>query len=364
MTDTHIPFYLRNFDWHPGELLKDEMEALGYSQKELASRLGLSPKVVCDLVKHKRPITHDYALLLERVLDRSAEYWVTLEQNWTASQKRMKENNELEKETGFVTKYKAKFLEDNGFVPVRHLTADRIRELLLFFRVASIESLNNEITKLNVAYRKRETKSGTVEARFVWLCIGRRIVESFPCSVEYNRDGFIKLFGSLRGKLTSTITQNDLVSMFDSVGVSLIFVPPIPGNGVYGASYWHCNHPVIQMQCAYFEDQFWFNLIHECHHVIHDGAKLASISCGDISETQTDENTSEWFVNGKLFDKFCSDMKFDMNHIMAFSKQSNLPPSIVIGMLQHKELIPYKSRIYTQYKPRIEFSPSTLNMAK
>jgi addiction module HigA family antidote len=58
---------------HPGELLKDEIEYRGLSQKELAKRMGVSCSVLNEILNAKRPVTTEYALLFEAALGVDAE---------------------------------------------------------------------------------------------------------------------------------------------------------------------------------------------------------------------------------------------------------------------------------------------------
>ena len=53
---------------HPGELLKDEIEYRGISQKQLAADMGVSYTVLNDIVNGKRPVNTKFALLCERAL--------------------------------------------------------------------------------------------------------------------------------------------------------------------------------------------------------------------------------------------------------------------------------------------------------
>jgi len=58
---------------HPGELLKDEIEYRGISQRKLAMQMGMSYSVLNEILNCKRPVTTEYALLFEAVLDIDAE---------------------------------------------------------------------------------------------------------------------------------------------------------------------------------------------------------------------------------------------------------------------------------------------------
>ena len=53
---------------HPGELLKEEIEYRGISQKKLAKETGISYKVLNEILNCRRPITTNIALLVEAAL--------------------------------------------------------------------------------------------------------------------------------------------------------------------------------------------------------------------------------------------------------------------------------------------------------
>jgi len=53
---------------HPGELLKDEIECRGISQKKLAHDMGVSYVILNDIVNCKRAVNPQYALLFEAAL--------------------------------------------------------------------------------------------------------------------------------------------------------------------------------------------------------------------------------------------------------------------------------------------------------
>lgn len=57
---------------HPGEMIKDEIIARGITQKELAQQMGVSYTVFNEILNGKRPVTTEYALLLEAALGTSA----------------------------------------------------------------------------------------------------------------------------------------------------------------------------------------------------------------------------------------------------------------------------------------------------
>ena len=67
---------------HPGEIIKDEIMARGLTQKELAQQMGVSYTVFNEILNGKRPVTTEYALLLEAALGTDANIWLGLQADY------------------------------------------------------------------------------------------------------------------------------------------------------------------------------------------------------------------------------------------------------------------------------------------
>lgn len=50
---------------HPGEILKEEIEYRGISQKKLAEQIGISYTMLNEILNAKRPVTETMALYFE-----------------------------------------------------------------------------------------------------------------------------------------------------------------------------------------------------------------------------------------------------------------------------------------------------------
>src|SRR5437588_12267095 len=64
---------------HPGEVLKDELEARGLSPHALALALRLPASRISQIVRGQRAITPETALRLARYLGGSAAIWLRLQ---------------------------------------------------------------------------------------------------------------------------------------------------------------------------------------------------------------------------------------------------------------------------------------------
>jgi antitoxin HigA-1 len=68
---------------HPGEiLLKDFLEPMEISQRELADAIHVPYQRINEVVNQKRGITPSTALRLAKFFGNSSEFWLNLQQNW------------------------------------------------------------------------------------------------------------------------------------------------------------------------------------------------------------------------------------------------------------------------------------------
>ena len=64
---------------HPGELIRDELDARNLSQAKLANQIGVSPSLLNEVINGKRAVNTELALLLEAALGIEAELFLKLQ---------------------------------------------------------------------------------------------------------------------------------------------------------------------------------------------------------------------------------------------------------------------------------------------
>lgn len=64
---------------HPGEIIKDEIEFRGISQRRLAKEIGVSYSQLNEVLNGKRPVNTELALLIEAALDIPSTPLLTLQ---------------------------------------------------------------------------------------------------------------------------------------------------------------------------------------------------------------------------------------------------------------------------------------------
>lgn len=69
----------------PGEVIKEELEARGWGQLELAHIMGRPARVVSEIISGKRAITPETAIGLGAALGTGAAFWINLEGRYQLS---------------------------------------------------------------------------------------------------------------------------------------------------------------------------------------------------------------------------------------------------------------------------------------
>ncbi len=64
---------------HPGEFLRDEIDALGISARKLAAHIRVAPNAVTAILNGERSITAQMAIRLAQAFGTTPQYWVNLQ---------------------------------------------------------------------------------------------------------------------------------------------------------------------------------------------------------------------------------------------------------------------------------------------
>ena len=64
---------------HPGETLREDLDAIGMSAAELARRIEVPVNCITEILNGRRAVTADTALRLGRFFGTSGEFWLNLQ---------------------------------------------------------------------------------------------------------------------------------------------------------------------------------------------------------------------------------------------------------------------------------------------
>ena len=80
---------------HPGEILRDELDALGLSARKFAEAIGVPPNAVTQILRGERGISAEMALRLGIAFGTDERYWMNLQNSYDAKVARAKMADKL-----------------------------------------------------------------------------------------------------------------------------------------------------------------------------------------------------------------------------------------------------------------------------
>ena len=82
---------------HPGEVLRDELDALGLSANAFAKALDVPANRITGIIKEQRAVTADTALRLARFFGMTPEFWMSLQASYDVKKTRESVGRQIEK---------------------------------------------------------------------------------------------------------------------------------------------------------------------------------------------------------------------------------------------------------------------------
>jgi len=336
----------------PGDTIADILEERDWTQVEFAKRMGLSKKQTNLLLNGKAPITCETALKLESVLGSTAKFWLNREVQYRENLARKEELEGFKEYSTWVDKFPIKHLMKNGNLEKKRIDSKNrpsiIKELLQFFKVASPDEWDYKYGKMQFTFRRTKKEQSDIGAISSWIRLGEIEAEKKD-GPKYDKSKFLKSLEAIRTLTTLSPEEfePELLKLCSDSGIVLVIVPAIPKAHVSGVARWLNPHkPLIQLSLyGKSNDRFWFTFFHEAAHILlHDKKSVFLDDFDDFrgdseEETKADKWAGDYLIPEKYTSEFSSLKSRDA--VLKFAKKINLHPGIVVGRLQHEEIIQY-----------------------
>ncbi len=338
----------------PGEILEEEIAALGMTQQELALRTGRPVQVINEIVRGKKAITHDTALELEKVLGVPAHVWINLEAEYQLTKARLRDTDELKHQQDWLATFPVRDMERRGWIQTERTKEGKVRALLSFFGVVSFDALRtvwaDRGQEVPVGFRVTPGSKVSQPALLTWLRKGE--IDGHACSTSsFDRARFVQALIEARS-FTEDPPQEflpKLRSLCAEAGVAIVLTQEIPKSGANGAARWlGPDKALIQLSLRYKTgDQLWFSFFHEAGHILDRRIKSLFVDNGGPADSPAEARANE-FAADLLCPKrewlaFIGHNQFDVAAVTEFSRKIKLHPGIVVGRLQHERQIPLTS---------------------
>lgn len=131
------------FATHPGTILKDEIEANDFSQIDFAKMIGYSRSQLNEIIKGKRNISADLALLLEKTLGIDADYWMEAQKNYDLDKARILQKNKELLESIEIWNATKSFIPVAFFKKEKIITGNPIQDNQIIRALYGILNLDN-----------------------------------------------------------------------------------------------------------------------------------------------------------------------------------------------------------------------------
>jgi hypothetical protein len=225
---------------------------------------------------------------------------------------------------------------------------DQLEEVLRFFGMANVRQWRELWPNLDVAYRQHNKHEIFPEAVSAWLRQGELQAARIRCA-PYNKDAFRVALDKVRGltELGPGKFVPAMQAMCAKAGVAVVFVPALPKTGLSGATRWlNPEKALIQLSLRYkTNDHLWFTFYHEAGHILLHGKKelfLEGINgLDEEKENEANQFAQHELIPGKAFQRFIQQADFSRSAIIKFAREVDIAPGIVVGQLQHRELLGY-----------------------
>lgn len=356
MTELSAPFAP---DWvlPPGESILDLAEERGWTQAELAQRLGYSEKHISQLINGKVPLSVDAAQRLERVLGSTMDFWLSLEANYQKHKARLEA---AERHAGWVPwldELPLKELMACAAIPKQHLDSKHkpgvVESCLRFFGVATPDEWRAHYGGMQMAFRRSRAEQSDVGAISAWLRLGEQQAEKLD-GPKYDKARFEKALRTIRSLTCEPpeVFEPQMRRLLHEAGVLLVLVPAIPRAHVSGVARWLSpTRPLIQLSLyGKTNDKFWFSFFHEAAHILlHANSKeeKKSIFLDDPNAAHTEDprehEANQWAGNILIPEEYVERLSILTSEaaILAFSEEINAHPGIIVGRLQHDGILPF-----------------------
>lgn len=347
-----------------GFIIKEYIEDVGISQKELAVRIGVSEKHISNVFNGKCRLTEELALKLEKVIRAvPASYWLNYESKYREFIAR-KEYATTELNERDLKRWDKKFKFSKVFDGLDWDITKQASEMLSLLGISSFNQFEAAYSNINVDFME---DGGELESIAVWLNLAREEVEiqnKDLSNIQYSKAELYKSLPKFKKISLNKDYESSIKSarkLLNRLGVHLVFCEAIVNSKVRGALTSYKKKPAIFLSGRFkTHDHVWFALMHEIGHLfMHYDPNEPLISMEEelpfkeIPQREKEANmfARDFFICTEDYKKFVEQNSFNQESLEHFAMSQSVLPGIVLSRLQHDGYLEYhKFNFLKNYK--------------
>ncbi len=353
----------------PGEFVRDELEARGWSQRDFAEITGRPLTLINEVINGKRGVSTETAVVFGEAFDTGPEFWLSLGSIYQLWKTEVSGTDDVRRKAKLYEKAPVAEMIRRGWLQATESVDVLEEQILSFFEIQKIE---DNPRRLPHAARKGTIYTETTPAQNAWLYRARQLAHTLQAR-RFTETRFARCLEELRQCFHVEDEIRRVPAILAEGGVRLVVIEHLQGTKIDGACLWLDRHsPVVAISMRFDRiDSFWFGLVHELGHVMNrDGlldrtmqidvdllasaqARAGTQAISD-AEQKVDAFAAAFLVDQKKLSSFISETTpfFYKEKIRGFAKMNNVHPGIVAGQLQYRGAISYAHSRDTLVKVR------------
>ena len=335
---------------HPGEILKDELKERGITQKEFAQLTGIPQTHLNEIIKGKRAINADIALIIAKALEMDAVLWLNLQSNYELDAAKINQKNSQRIAALDLWQMVKPYIPEKFFKKQGFLTGNPVHDIPVvkdIYCVLNFEQLATLYSQTAYARFRKSEKLSIDKVNLVgWVKLvnylaAQKVVKKFDVRKETELIEELKAIFSENKKTIDKTTHT-----LSEYGIKLIVQSHPEKCAVDGISFWSNGNPAIGISIRHKRiDNFAFTIMHELGHVFKH---LINNNTAEFIDLDKEHNTSEYknskeekeanefarnsFIDIEEWKNFeVANPVFNKQAILEFATTSKLHPAIVQG---------------------------------
>jgi HTH-type transcriptional regulator/antitoxin HigA len=329
---------------HPGEFIRDELEARGWSQRDLAYILHSTEQAVNLIVSGKRGISSEMAKALGEAFDVSAEYFANLQQMYEMSRAKAPDPG-IARRASLQNVYPVREMIKRGWLEDTEIGLLEL-QVIRFFCKNSLE----DVPYLAHAAKKSDYAE-TTPMQLAWLFRCKQMASEMVVQ-NFSEKKLRAFISDMPRFMVDPEEIRDIPRSLAEAGVRFIVVETLPKANIDGVCFWLDDaSPVIGMTTRHDRiDNFWFVLRHEIEHVLNkDGKGDLRADTVDVDIEEFSDDLPVWEIRANRAAAECSVPQDQLESFyvrkypyiserdtLAFAKRIQRHPGIVVGQIQRK----------------------------
>jgi HTH-type transcriptional regulator/antitoxin HigA len=325
----------------PGYFIREELEARGWSQRDLAYILDCPEQAVNMIISGKRGISSEMAKALGEAFDVPPEFFANLQNAYDLAKARDPDPG-VKRRARLQDGYPVREMIKRGWLQDTDATLLEI-QMARFFEVSDPEA----IPHIKHAAKKTITEQAPAP-QLAWLFRVRQIAKSISMAVAYSEKKLREALGHLRQMTVDPEEIRHVPRIMMECGVRYIIVEGLPGGKIDGVCFWlDPRSPVIGMSLRFDRiDNFWLVLRHEIEHVLCGHGKIEPIIDVDVETTDAADDDEKIAIAASLvftipqgeMASFIARKQpfFSERDLIGFARRIQVHPGIVAGQLRHQ----------------------------